>query len=449
MLRDSVKQMNFGCQGKAIRAAFDGGAMTSDGGVLLIGAFEQARGLTESINQLLCDPRNPEGVDHQQIALLRQRIYQIIAGYEDCNDAERLRHDPALRALVKGADTVLASQPTLCRLENRVRRREVVQLNTLYVEWFIEHFRRAVYYHGEILLDIDSTDDPTHGNQEGTPYNAFYGQHMYHPLLIFEGHTQHLLAARLRHGQVNSAHRVLQVLRPLVRALQQAFPRIPIRVRADAGFATPKLYTFCEAEDLEYAIGLGANAVLKRQVAPLEAAVQQTYLSDPEQGTQRRDLEFEYQADSWEHTRRVCAKVEYGAKGENTRFIVTTAPKKKKTTAVIDWYDDRGEAENRMEEVKGGFFCDRLSCKKYVANAFRLHLHAFAYNIYNLFRRQMRLPELRRAKIETMRNKVVKVAARVVFQAGRIWFHLASSWPYQELFVRVVGYLRLKPATGT
>jgi len=413
-----------------IRADFSGGQITSDAGLLPLRAFDQHHHVTHDLAQLLSDPREDDRVRHDSLRLLRQRIYQIIAGYEDASDADRLRHDPMLQIVAdQKLGEALGSQPTLSRWENAPSPSDLVRLNDALLEIFIRVCGDQVRGRGEILLDIDSTDDPTHGQQQLSFFNGAYGQHMYHPMLVFERHTGCLLAARLRPGNASSHARIVPMLLRLVPRLQAAFPNIKIKLRGDAGFALPLLYQFCEFFDIQYALGIPANQVFQRRAESRQKQLKRRFRRT--QLPQRSFSSFRHRARSWSHQRRICYKAEHTAAGTNLRFLITncTGP----AATVFAFYNDRGECENRIEEFKNGFRADRLSCHRFLANAFRLLLHGFAYNLVNLFRLQLPQP-WRSAQIETLRARLFKLGARVRQTARCIRIHLATSWPFQSLF---------------
>jgi hypothetical protein len=413
-----------------IRADFSGGQISSDAGLLPLRAFDQRYGLTRGLAERLCDPREEERVRHSVLSLFRQRLYQIIAGYEDTNDADRLRHDPVFQILADPPlGEPLGSQPTLSRWENSQAPRDLLKLQDALLDWFVKICGEQVRKRGEILLDVDSTDDPTYGQQQLSFFNGGYDQHMYHPLLIFERHTGCLLAARLRAGTVASHARIIPLLLRIVPRLQREFPKVRIRLRADAGFALPLLYEFCEFFGLQYAIGIGTNSRLQGKTQRLERRLARRYRRTSE--PQRSFSSFRYRARSWSHQRRICYKAEHAHAGSNLRFLVTNLPGRSRS--VFAFYNDRGECENRMEEFKNGFAADRLSCHRFRANAFRLLLHSFAYNLVNVFRLQLPL-SMRSAQIETLRIQLFKIGARIRETARCIRIHMASGWPYQNLF---------------
>jgi Transposase DDE domain group 1 len=413
-----------------IHCDFSGGQITSDAGLLPLRAFDERHHLTSDWAALLSDPRQDDRVLHHSLSLLRQRIYQIVAGYEDANDADRLRHDPTLQIVAdQKLGDALGSQPTLSRWENSPSARDLVRLNDSLLDFFIRVCGEQVRQRGEILLDLDSTDDPTHGQQQLSIFNGAYNQHMYHPLLIFERHTGCLLSLRLRPGNASSPARIVPLLLRLVPRLEQAFPGVKLKLRGDAGFALPLLYEFCEFFGIQYVLGIRANSVFQRRAEPLQKRLKRRYRHT--EIPQRRFSSFPHRARSWPRQRRICYKAEHTVAGTNLRFLITNAPGR--ASEVFAFYNDRGECENRIEEFKNGFRADRLSCHRFLANAFRLLLHGFAYNLVNLFR--LHLPATwRSAQIETLRARLFKLGARIRQTARCIRVHLATGWPWQSLF---------------
>jgi Transposase DDE domain group 1 len=307
---------------RPVQCDFSCGQITGDAGLLPLRAFDERHHLTRDLAALLSDPRQDDHVRHDSLALLRQRIYQIVAGYEDANDADRLRHDPTLQIVAdQKLGEALGSQPTLSRWENAPLARDLVRLNDALVDQFIGLCGDQVRRRGEILLDVDSTDDPTHGQQQLSFFNGAYDQHMYHPLLIFERHTGCLLVARLRAGNASSHARIVPMLLRLVPRLQAAFPGVKIRLRGDAGFALPLLYEFCEFFGIQYALGIPANPVFQRRAAPLQKRLQRRYHRT--QAPQRRFSSFRHRARRWPRQRRIGYKAEHTAIGTNLRFLIT------------------------------------------------------------------------------------------------------------------------------
>lgn len=440
MATECHTQLGFSFQGKIV-LDFTGGETTSDSGLLLLREFDEHLVLTKRLRGLFRDWRDPDLIEHHTHEMLRQRIYQIAAGYHDCNDADFLRTDPSFQTMVGKSDP-LASQPTLSRLENHADWGTIGRLRDLYFRWFCQHGYRKREVPREILLDCDSTDDPAHGQQVFAFFHGKYGQHMYHPLFVFEGHTGCLLSARLRPGNAHAAEGIPSELRRLVPLLQRRFPQSHLSYRADAGSAAPEVYETLESFGGLYAIGVASNAVLKRRTERRLQRACRRYTRTRKPVTVF--YSFRHRARSWPRQRRVVVKIEITARGSNVRFVVTNRPGR--AEEIFSWYDQRGECENRIKEFKRDLAGDRLSCHLYRANAFRLQVHALSYQLLALFRRHvLRQTELAQARFETTRLKLFKVAARVNRTRRRIWFHLSSSWPWRELFVRIWHTLQCLP----
>ena len=429
-------QFGFGFQPK-ITAAFDGGEITTDAGLLLVREFDERLGLTAGLREAVPDPRDRRYVTHDVLTLLRQRIYQIAAGYEDANDATYLRHDPTLQTVTARLGTPLASQPTLSRLENAVPWDTLRRLSRVLHHWFTRH---AVARHqppAELILDVDSTDDPTHGQQSLSFFNGHYDEHMYHPLLVFA--DGYLLGARLRAGNVGGATQLQPLLAPIVAHLRTVLPRTALALRADGAFCNPALLDYAEQRGLTYAIGMPPNSKLEALVALQRLHAQVRY-----EGTGhpvRWFTSLRYQTRSWRRPRRVLAMIEHTAQGPNVRFVVTN--RRGRAAAVFAWYHQRGQAENFIKELKRDLAADRLSCHAFRANAFRLVLHAFAYDLLHLFRlRVLAGTALASATLGTVRLRLLKLGARVVRSVRRWWFHLATGWPGQPLFAHALRELR-------
>jgi len=415
----------------ALEVTFDGGRVTSDGGLPWLAEAEAVTGICQAM--AACVPEWRRGtVRHSLEGLVRQRVFQIACGYEDQNDADTLRQDPLLKVVcgrLPESGAALASQPTLSRLENAVDRHACMRL---------AHALLAVYLHAReqdgrprhIVIDIDSTDDPTHGDQEGSAFHGYYNQHMYHPLLVFDGQTDQLITAILRPGNAHASRGVLSVLRVLVGHLRARWPGITIEIRADSGCAVPRLYRCCERRDIIYTIGLIPNPRLKELAAPLLAQAQAQRAQTEEKV--RLVAETTYQASSWDRPRRVVYKAETLDKGPNTRFVVTTRPDLPE--ALYAWYVDRGEMEGWIKDYKRACIADRLSDHRFWANQFRLFLHAAAYWLLDTLRRRLCAQGYPFLQLDTLRLRLLKVGGRVRELLTRIRLHLASSHPSQALW---------------
>ncbi len=421
-----------GRDGSSVHTAFDAGRITSDGGLPWLVEADDALHLCAAL--AACVPEWRRGpVIHTRTTLVRQRVFQIACGYADQDDADTLRSDPLLkwacgRAPEQGRD--LASQPTLSRLEQAPDRRALEAMADALVTIYL----RARGQSGvprRILIDIDGTDDPAHGAQEGVAYHGYYRQFMYHPLLVFDGDTGHLITAVLRPGTVHASRFVVLVLRRLVRRIRRQWPNVPIELRADAGFAIPRLFTWCETHAVTYTIGLIPNPRLAGVAAPLLAEVQAE--SSAMNGAKvRRVGETTYPAGSWPQPRRVVFKAEALAKGPNTRFVVTsrTGP----PLEVYDDYVDRGQSENWIKDFKLALVGDRLSDHRFWANAFRLLLHAAAYWLLDTLRRWLGPTTAARIQIDTLRLRLIKIGGRVLATGRRIRLRLCSAHPGEPLW---------------
>jgi hypothetical protein len=409
---------------------FSAGMVTSDGGLAWIAEADEALGLTAALAAVIRDWRTRRG-RHDLATLVAQRVYQIACGYEDQNDADTLRRDPLLKQVCgrlprTGMD--LASQPTFSRLETGISRTTCYRLaQALGACYLRERERDGVPRH--LVLDLDATDDPTHGEQEGSGYHGYYRQHQLLPLLVFDGETNQLVTAVLRPGTAHASHGVVAVLKRIVAAVRERWPRVTIELRADSGFAIPALYDYCKAEGIGYTIGLIPNARLDVAGADLQAEAQrQSVAAD---GAKVRLLgETSYQADSWPQPQRVIMKAEILPKGPNTRFVVTT--RTDPPEALYHWYTERGESENWIKDLKNGCFADRLSCHRFMANQFRLLLHAAAYWLLDTLRRWLIAAGTARMTLETLRLRLIKIGGWVKERLDRVRLRLATSHPNED-----------------
>src|SRR3954466_12350156 len=426
---------------RAVVADFRGGRLTTDAGALLLRQVERRLGLFDALDAAIPDPRRPDLIEHDQKALLAQRITAIALGYEDLNDHHTLRGDPALQ-VVSGRDpapeATLASPSTLCRLENRVDRAAAARIAAVLVDQFVAA-------HAEppeaLILDFDATDDPVHGKQEGRFFHGYYDHHCFMPLYVFCG--DELLAAYLRPSNIDAAKHSRALLKLLVRRLRVAWPGVKITVRGDSGFCRWRLMRWCDRNGVGYVLGLAKNPALGRAARDeVERAERQFRRTGR---PQRVFGSFAYAAGSWDRSRRVIVKAEHTARGPNPRFVVANVPgdPRELYEAV---YCQRGEMENRIKEQQLDLFADRPSCHRFVANQFRLLLSSAAYVLMQALRRTaLAGTELARAQVGTIRLRLFKVAARVVVSARRVVFHLASSYPYQEVFREVYARVMGRP----
>ena len=426
----------FGALGRRrIEVGFDGGEVSSDAGLLLLRQVERKLGLLKAAAQVLPDPRNPDLVLHTTEQLLRQRVFGLCQGYEDLNDHDQLRLDPALQtALDKRGRTAArqhgASSPTLCRFEARANRQAVVELHRVLVDQFIASFAEPPQ---ELILDFDATDDPVHGEQIGRHFSAYYDGYCFLPPYVFCG--EQLLVAYLRSAKQDAALHAAAILKLLTRRLRQAWPTVRLVFRGDSGFCRDHLLSWCERNDVDYLVGLQKNPKLLALAASWREQAQAAFASC---GTPQRVFgEFAYQARSWRRARRVIAKAEHNTQGPNPRFILTSLPEAPQVA--YEWLNcARGEMENRIEECQLGLFADRTSCHLWWPNQFRLLLASLGYVLMERLRNIGLVgTDWARAQMSTLRCRLLKVGAVIVRNTRRIRFFVSSAFPYRDIFVLV------------
>lgn len=419
--------MSFGRLGRCeIEANFEGGALSSDGGLMLLREVDRRIGLSKAVAGALHDPRNQGMIVHEMRDLVAQRLYALCCGYEDLNDHAALRRDPLMQTAV-GRSEELGSSPTLCRLEKRATRSDVVALNRVLVEQFIASQPRAPE---ELILDVDASDIPLHGDQEQKEFHAYYDSHCYLPLYVFCGKA--MLACVLRRSRIDGARHAAAVIKLIVSRLRQDWPQVRIIVRGDSGFCRQRLIRWCERQDVGYVIGLARNARLHRQVEGWERLMEHAYTASGSK--QRLIREFSYAAQSWDHPRRVVTRLEFGGQGSNPRFIVTNLD-----GAPSDLYDalycQRGEAENRIKETQLDLFGTRASCHRFLANWLRVMFSALAYTLMQRLRElALANTELAKASAATIRVRLLKIGAAVLRNTRRIRILLASHHPLRDVY---------------
>jgi hypothetical protein len=412
---------------RVVEANFEGGDLSSDGGLLLLRRADERIGLSRAAAAVLSDPRDPTRITHSLRDLLAQRIYGLCCGYEDLNDHDALRDDLLMQTAVGRVDA-LASPPTLSRLETRATRAQAVALHGVLIEQFIASHETAP---AELVLDIDASDVALHGNQELSEFHAYYDSHCYLPLYVFCG--QAMLACVLRRSRIDGAKNAAAVIKLLVRRLRRAWPDTRIIVRGDSGFCRQRLLRWCERSGVSYIIGLARNARLEARVRLAELMLADEF---ERSGTKQRLIdEFSYAADSWNTPRRVITRLEHSSQGNNPRFIVTNL----EGNAVQLYerlYCARGEAENRIKEAQLDLFGTRASCHRFAANQLRLLLAALAYTLMQRLRElALKGTELERATAATIRSRLLKIGAAIVRNTRRVRVLLASHHPLRVLFL--------------
>lgn len=452
--------------GRELNWNFEGGAITSDGGVLLLKKVEERTAILRRFAACFEDYRNPDQIEHPVLDLVAQRVYGLALGYEDLNDHDELRRDPML-AVALGKDDpqgeqrrraqdrgkALAGKSTLNRLEltapdydgqryqpgaQKLETKKIVMdpesMDALLVDLFLEAHRQAPE---QIILDVDATDDPLFGKQEGRFFHGYYRDYCYLPLYVFCG--EHLLCARLRMSNIDASADSVEELAPVMARIRQIWPEVKIILRGDAGFCRDKLMAWCESHGVDYVFGLAQNARLKKQIENEMAQVAEQY--GKTQTAARVYQEFFYSTqDTWSRQRRVVAKAEHLDKGANPRFVVTSlsAGQAPMQQLYEELYCARGESENRIKEQQLDLFADRTSTGKMWSNQLRLYFSSIGYVLLQTLRRLgLAGTEMEKAQCGTIRLKLLKIGAQIRVTVRRVWVSLAGGYPYAELFARV------------
>ena len=429
---------------KKVSAAFDLGEVSSNGGLLLLREVERRLGLGRRLAECLRDRRSAERIEHTQVEMLRMRMLAIAAGYEDADDCDSLRHDPIMKMAVGRtpiSGEALCSQPTMSRLENAPSRLEVARLSVAMLDLFLDSYPRSPR---RIVLDIDDTVDAVHGGQQLSLFNAHYRERCFLPIHIYEAISGKPVAMVLRAGAVPSGREVSILLKHLIRRIRARWPGVRILLRGDAHYGRCEVMDWCDANRVGYIFGLQGNPVLHRMVAPDVSALHRRWTA---RGTPklRSFSSLEYGARSWSRTRKVVARLEVGALGHDTRFVVTSL-RGGARHLYEDVYCARGQAENLIKLHKTQLASDRTSCHSATANQFRLILHTCAYWLMHQVRAAM--PERSawaRADFTTLRLRLIKLAARVSETATRIRISMPTSCPEQSVFRVLVTRLRHRP----
>jgi hypothetical protein len=460
----SLRRFEFqGVGRRKVQARFDGGTVCSDGGALLLAEVERQRGILHRLAACFTDFRDPRLVEHSVEELIRQRVYGIALGYEDLCDHEELRKDPLLAVLSGKQDPLgetrrqpadrgkpLAGKSTLHRLEwglageaehDRYRRIELDggAVDRLFVEVFLDGQQDAPQ---QLILDLDATDDPIHGSQEGRFFHGYYGSYCYLPLYIFCG--THLLCARLRRSNIDASQGSVEELERIVGQIRQRWPEVSILVRGDSAFAREELMSWCEEHRVDFVLGLARNPRLEQK---LESAFKRAEQLCARSGQPERVYdEFSYRTlNSWSRSRRVIGKAEILDRGPNPRFVVTSLPRRK--TSAADLYERlycaRGEMENRIKEQQLYLFADRTSAHLMRVNQIRLWFSSIAYLLLNELRRLgLAGSGFAQARCDTIRTQLLKIGARVLVSVRRIVFSLASHHPRQAIFAHAFDQLQ-------
>lgn len=436
---DTILPFDFPAIGrKKLTAAFDGGRLTSDGGVLLLGVIERRLGIAEKLARLIADPRNPLLITHALADILRARILAIACGYEDADDLDQLRTDPAFKLACgrlpdSGSD--LCSQPTMSRWENAPSQREVIRMTYAMIDLYCASYPTPPV---AVTLDIDDTCDVVHGHQQLALFNAHYDERCFLPIHVYDTAAARPVAVLLRPGTTPSGEEIRGHLRRLVRRIRRHWPTTRLTIRGDSHYGRPEVMAWCEANGLDYIFGLQGNDVLDRLVDPIADDVR-VRRAEAQADVVRRYTETRYGAKSWKCHRRVAARIEATRKGLDIRYVVTNLPGGSPEWLYDTLYCARGQAENLIKLHKTQLASDRTSCRSPLANQVRLVLHTAAYWLLLTARDAIPHPQpLATAEFNTLRLRLIKIAARITEATTRVRIAFAAACPEAALFSGLV-----------
>lgn len=423
--------------GKALVARFDAGCMSSDGGLLALREVEQRLAIASRLAACIRDPRDPGRVVHGLDEIIRTRLLMIAAGYEDGNDADRLRRDPMFK-LAMGRlpdDGDLCSQPTISRLENLPNARALLRMGRAMVDHYCQSFRQVPR---RIVLDVDDTFDAVHGGQQLRLFNAHHDEYGFQPIVVFDGDGR-MIAAVLRPASRPSGKQIVRWLHRLMTAIRGTWPRVEIMLRADSHFCTPEVLRFCRARRLDYTLGVAPTSTLRKHVLSLEQSTAARAAAVADGTKLRRFKDFYDAAASWDRVERIVARVEAGPHGTDTRFVVTSLGGLSSRTVYQDIYCARGQAENHIKGWKTHLAADRTSCCRARANQLRLFLHIGAYWLMWSLRTLMpRRSRWRVAQFDTLRLRLIKLTVRIEVLKTQVRLHLPQATPHQALFAMLL-----------
>ncbi len=430
-----MKNTLFYRRNQEVKFDFAAEEISSDGAIILTEKIERKFKIIRKFCKSLSDSRHQSYVSHDFEDMLKQRVFLMVQGYEDCNDEKYLRNDPVIKAAL---DSDLASQATLSRFENSFSVRDIYEMSLQFLDDYVGSINPK---RKKIVIDADGTDDPTHGKQQFSMFNGYYKQFMYNELLFHDGKTGQVILPVLRPGNCHSSRWFVHILSIIVDKIRARFPKMKIIIRADAGFSGAEFYKLAKAKNLKYCIGLARNERLKKFTETAEEAVRAGYL---EQGEKHQFFAggFEYKADSWEHPQRCYAKIESTGKGMNVRYFCSNMEGQTARELYWDFYVKRGEAsENRIKELKNMCFADRLSCHSFGANYFRLFISCLAYEFFRIIKELIKKSgekEASKWQINNIRLYLMKVGATIKMSVRRVTVSLSKSYVCRELFCKIV-----------
>ena len=429
----SYKSTLFYRGNKSVSVDFSSSEISSDGSLILLEKIEREHKLLKKFGQYLPDARNPKLITYTREAQLKQRVFMMMLGYEDANDVTHLQHDPLFKDVLQGD---LASQPTISRFENSLDKQSIFEFS---YAW-IDHYVWSLSGRKRIIIAVDATDDPTHGAQQMSMFNGYYGQFMLNELFFHDGETGQIILPVLRPGNSHSNKWYVGILKRIIIKIRKAYPKMVIVIRTDSGFSCAPFYKLVDQYNLLFATGQASNAVLKKKVSRAEKAVKQLYLH---QGKKHQHfIDFAYKAKSWHKEQHCYSKIESTGLGMNIRHFVSNIEEKEAREIYFDFYVKRGDAsENRIKEVKNMCFSDRLSNHGYWANFFRLFISSLAYEMFLLIKQRIKKTTFDSAKkrqISTIRTYLLKVGATIKITKKRIFYQLSKAFVYKDLFRDII-----------
>jgi len=418
---------------QAVSLDFSAEQISSDGSLILLEKLERDHQLINYFSKYLPDLRNPRFITYSREAQLKQRTFMLMLGYEDANDVTHLQHDPLFKEVLQGD---LASQPTISRFENSIDKHAVFGLCSAWLDRYVSSLRGRK----RITIDVDATDDPTHGNQQMSMFNGYYGQFMLNELFFHDGETGQIILPVLRPGNSHSNKWYVSILKRIIIKIRHAYPQMEIVIRTDSGFSCAPFYELVDDYNLLFVTGIASNSVLKNKVSRAEKAVKHLFLNQGEK--HQHFMSFLYQAKSWHKAQRCYSKVESTGKGMNVRHIISNLQEQQAREIYFGFYVKRGDAsENRIKEVKNMCFSDRLSNHGFWANFFRLFTSSLAYEMFLLLKDKIKKTKVAQAKkwqISSIRTYLLKVGATIKITKRRIYYRLSKAFVYKDLFREII-----------
>lgn len=428
----SIKNTLFHKQKQAYFLDFSAEEISSDTSVFFSEKIERKHGIIKHISSFIKDDRDQNTVKYSYEDILKQRVFLMMQGYEDANDVHHLKHDPVIKTILGGD---LASQPTISRFENSVDKITIFEI--LY--GWLDRYVKSLAGRNQVIIDIDATDDPTHGSQQLSCFNGYYGQFMYNELLFHDGETGQIILPVLRPGNSHSNKWYVSILKRVIHAIKTKHPDMKIFIRADSGFSNAPFYKLAEDESLYYAVGLATNEVLKRRVKRAEHAVKHLHLSQKEK--HQHFINFQYQAGSWHAPQQCYSKIESTGIGMNVRHFVSNIPEKDAREIYFDFYVKRGDAsENRIKELKNMCFSDRLSNHSFWANFMRLITSSIVYEMFLIIKQMIKKTKFHKAhkwQIDNIRLYLLKAGGTIKKTVKRIYLKISKAFVYKDLLLEL------------